>query len=95
MSRILKKLKNREKIARHELREAADAILTAAGNERLTKKFVPGERDLVRKFRGQRLARYRKKTAESIREQAERREKIAVGLELYRLESKIIKKEQT
>src|SRR5215469_11880625 len=62
----------------------ADAILTAAGNERLTKKWVPGERDLGLKVRDRRLARYRKKTAESIMERAELREKIAVGLELCR-----------
>jgi len=109
MSRIRAKLKNREKIAprarslRHELREAADAILTEAGHERLTERFFiskpgkpSGEEILIRRFRNQRVARYRKKTAGSLRERAERREKIAVGLELYRrAESKLIKKEQT
>jgi len=97
MSRILTNGKIREKIPRGQrLERRADAILTAAGNKRLTKKWVPGERDLVLKVRDRRLARYRKKTAESIMEWAELREKIAVGLELCRqAESKLIKKEQT
>ena len=78
------------------MREAADAILTAAGDWRLTRKWVPGERDIIRKVRRQRLARFRKKTVETLRGRAERREKIAVGLELDRQsESKLIKKEQT
>jgi hypothetical protein len=94
MSRILTNGKIVKKS--RALEKAADAILTAAGNERLTKKWVPGERDLIFKVRDRRLARYRKKTAESIRKQAELRQKIAVGLELDRQsESKLIKKEQT
>lgn len=96
MSRILTKSKNREKSRGGELREAADAILTAAGDWRLTRKWVPGERGIIRKVRRQRLARFRKKTVETLRGRAERREKIAVGLELDRQsESKLIKKEQT
>ena len=95
MSRILPKGKIREK-SRTALEAAADTILKAAGHERLTKKWVPGERDVVRRTRDRRFARYKKKTTESLRERVERREKIAVGLDLYRrAESKLIKKEQT
>jgi hypothetical protein len=96
MSRILTKLKNREKSRGGALERAADAILTAAGNGRLTSKFERGRLHRERKVRNQRLDRYKKKTAETIRGQAERREKIAVGLELYqRTESRLIKREKS
>jgi hypothetical protein len=77
MSRIvenLQKLEKSRKIARHELREAADAILTRAGAGRLTKKFHPGERD---PFHGRRLRRSKQMTEQTLRRKTERRERIA------------------
>jgi hypothetical protein len=69
----------------------ADAIL--AGDKPLIRKFVPGEHDL---FRGRRLSRAKKKTAQSIRQRAERRERVAVDMERYqRAESRLIKREES
>jgi hypothetical protein len=75
MSRILRNSEKREK-SRVALCEAADAILTAAGDVRLTKKLYPGERD---PFHGRRLTKAKQKTERTMRQQAERREKITAA----------------
>jgi hypothetical protein len=88
MSRILRIRKNRQNRETRQaaaLTKAADAILTAAGDQRLIKKFYPGGRD---PFHGRRLTRAKRKTEQAVRQQAKHRMKVAAaGLG----ESKLIK----
>jgi hypothetical protein len=84
MSGILKNVKNR---ARRELYAEADALLRAAGSWRLTKPWVPGERDVIRKARKDRLRRAKRVTQQVMKQQAKHR------AEYQQAESKLLKKE--